>query len=120
MTSTTNYTSKPASATTVVTLTDSRFLYISTGTDFQGRLASIAQVSTVVNGVRTTAIFGDFRVPIERSDLRCTDANVRQQHERALQFEAQLVQRATQFYAPAQSTAPAAAPASSSGMAAGA
>jgi hypothetical protein len=86
-TSTTIYSSKPATATTTVDMANNRVLFITTAKDGNGKLASIAQVSKVERGTRTTIIFGDFRRVLVRADSRCTDKNVQEQHRLVLVHE---------------------------------
>jgi hypothetical protein len=89
-------------AKTIVKMTDTRDLEITTWKGFNGTLDTRAAVFNLYNGGKTHAFGfggnGDFSKRLIASKERCTEANVREQHNRALSQLESLLAEAFNHY----------------------
>lgn len=86
-------------AETCIELPNDRELCILTSKRHDGRLTSTATVSKRDGMWCSHTVFEDFAQTLTRSDLRCTEKNVRAQHDMVLTTIDSIKERVTAHYA---------------------
>ena len=71
-------------AETKLPLQEKQVLHIHTYKDSKGALVTFASVHTVEGNMLTHRCFRDYSKCMAREDVRCTEKNVRAQHDRVL------------------------------------